>query len=315
MNTRALFSFIALAFGISWLSAGVQYLAGIEYGSKWSVIFTASTVMTGPMIAAFIVRKWIARGSFFEYGWRLKRSDWRGWLLTPVVFIVFVLLIVTVQAIAGNMLHAPSFGTIDMSHQHIKDELAAIAAANPGVPPTIIPPFLNGWVLLAVSIAGGVFAGVTVNLPFCFGEEFGWRGALTYETRRWGFWKANLFIGMLWGFWHAPLILQGHNYPDHPFTGVLMMMLFCTGLAYVLGYIRIRAKSAVACAAFHGMINGSAGGLILLNKGGDSLFGVAGLSGAIAGLLLIAIIYLLDRKRIQRYEEILSESKLVTSAQ
>jgi membrane protease YdiL (CAAX protease family) len=216
---------------------------------------------------------------------------------------------VAVLAVAGNLLQLKNFGVIDMSHQHIKEELQAIAAANPRAMAAVVPPYLDGWVLLLISIVGGVLAGITVNLPFCFGEEFGWRGALAYETRGWGFWKANLFIGVIWGFWHAPLIVQGHNYPGHPIAGVFMMLLFCTGLAYVLGYIRIRAKSVIACAAFHGMINGSAGGLILLSSGGDSLYGVVGVAGGVAGLLLIAIIYLLDRKRIQRYEEILSEPK------
>ena len=32
--------------------------------------------------------------------------------------------------------------------------------------------------------------------------------------------------GVIWGFWHAPLILNGHNYPQHPVVGVFMMVAF-----------------------------------------------------------------------------------------
>ena len=46
---------------------------------------------------------------------------------------------------------------------------------------------------------------------------------LQRELAELGLWKSSWVIGVIWGFWHAPLILQGHNYPQHPWAGVFMM--------------------------------------------------------------------------------------------
>src|SRR5262249_28419015 len=74
-----------------------------------------------------------------------------------------------------------------------------------------------------LALLQGLIAGVTVNAVAGFGEELGWRGLLLRELEGVGFWKSSFVIGVIWGFWHAPLIIQGHNYPEHPWAGVLLM--------------------------------------------------------------------------------------------
>lgn len=44
-----------------------------------------------------------------------------------------------------------------------------------------------------------------------------WRGRATY---------GRLFAtGVIWGIWHVPVIVQGHNYPGHPWIGIPMMVV------------------------------------------------------------------------------------------
>ncbi|MCC5623386.1 CPBP family glutamic-type intramembrane protease, partial [Nostoc sp. CHAB 5715] len=94
-------------------------------------------------------------------------------------------------------------------------------------------------------------------------------------------------IGLTWGVWHAPLILQGHNYPQHHRIGVFMMTISTFLLAPIYSYITIKSKSVIAAAIMHGTINGLAVLPISLIKGGNDL--TVGMTG-LAGFIAIAIV-------------------------
>ena len=66
------------------------------------------------------------------------------------------------------------------------------------------------------------------------GEELGWRGFLLPKLLPIGQWKAILVSGLIWGFWHAPVIAQGHNFPRHPYWGILVMMFACMLLGGII---------------------------------------------------------------------------------
>ena len=119
--------------------------------------------------------------------------------------------------------------------------------------------------------AGGLVAGVSINAVAGFGEELGWRGFLQKELAFLGFWRSSLLIGVVWGLWHAPLILQGHNYPQHRIAGVFMMTILCVLLAPIFGYVRIKAHSVIAAAIIHGTFNATYGLAITLVRGGSDL--------------------------------------------
>jgi uncharacterized protein len=137
-----------------------------------------------------------------------------------------------------------------------------------------------------ISLGLGLIAGVTVNAVAAFGEELGWRGLLLRELEPLGFWRCSALIGLIWGFWHAPLILHGHNYPEHPWAGVLLMTAMTVLLSPLLSYLTIRANSVLAPAIFHGTFNGTAGLAIMVIRGGNVLTtGVTGL----AGLTVLAV--------------------------
>ena len=142
-----------------------------------------------------------------------------------------------------------------------------------------IHPF---WIPLGL----GLIAGGTVNAVAAFGEELGWRGLLLRELEPLGFWRCSALIGLIWGFWHAPLILHGHNYPEHPWAGVFLMTAMTVLLSPMLGYLTIRANSVLAAAIFHGTFNATAGLAIVVIRGGNDLTtGVTGL----AGLTVLAV--------------------------
>ena len=104
-----------------------------------------------------------------------------------------------------------------------------------------------------------------------------------------------LLTGTIWGLWHAPIILNGHNYPQHPVIGVLMMIVFCVLLTPMLMYFRQKSGSVIVPAIMHGTFNGVVGiTLILVTPANDLLYGASGLAGFITLALIDAVIYFYD---------------------
>jgi membrane protease YdiL (CAAX protease family) len=144
---------------------------------------------------------------------------------------------------------------------------------------------------MLLAVAQGLAAGLTVNALAAFGEELGWRGLLHRLLRPMGFWKSSLATGILWGLWHAPIILLGHNFPQHPQAGVPLMVAFTVLLSPIFTWIRDVSGSVIAAAILHGSINALAGLTLVFLKGGSDLaVGMTGLAGltvlAAANLLL-----------------------------
>ena len=147
------------------------------------------------------------------------------------------------------------------------------------------------WIL----ITQGLIAGTTINAVAAFGEETGWRGFLIKQLKDTHFVKAALIIGSIWGIWHAPLILMGHNYPQHPVTGVFMMVVFCVLLTPIMQYLTIKSKSVIAAAIAHGTMNAVAGASIMAVSGGNDLSaGITGLSGFITLIIFSAVFFIYD---------------------
>jgi uncharacterized protein len=117
-------------------------------------------------------------------------------------------------------------------------------------------------VMMILLASQTVLLGPFLGLLITFGEEYGWRGylqpALTKKNRIWGV----LGVGVIWGVWHWPVIWMGHNYPGHPVLGSLLMVLFCIGLAFLLGYAVIKAKGVWIAAFLHALVNQTSGLLI-----------------------------------------------------
>jgi hypothetical protein len=98
-------------------------------------------------------------------------------------------------------------------------------------------------------------------------------------------------VGVIWGVWHWPLILMGYNYPGHPLLGLLLMALYTTGLAVVLGYAVLRSGSIVLAAYLHALNDQVAAFIVAL--GFRPLDAAFSFFIGIYGLITLAIIALL----------------------
>ena len=166
---------------------------------------------------------------------------------------------------------------------------------------------LGGFLPLII-LGQSIIAGLTVNAIAAFGEEFFWRGFLLKQLAKFGWVRSSLIIGFIWGLWHAPLILQGHNYPQHPIIGVPMMIIWCTLLSFPLTYFVAKTKSVFTAAFFHGILNASAGfALLWVSNASDLVAGVTGLSGFIALLILNSILFFIDKKSSQKINYLLND--------
>src|SRR6266404_6026007 len=295
MLSKKVLQFILLTFLISWSVALAAYLLHITYGSILFYVIIAVCYMPAPAYATLILQKLVYRGSLKPYGFTLKNISLRWLLVTTVGFVWFIVLgTFVVIAILGNIFGVALFGRIDFSEAAVLHQVTTFTHGAFGDLPqhSPIPPVA----IFLLSLVQGVIAGFTINLPFTFGEELGWRGLLLRETQTSGFLRSNLFIGVVWGLWHAPIIVQGHNYPGHPLAGIFMMILFTTSLSFPMAYCRLKSRTILGPSALHGMINPLGMLTVFFVVGANPLFGfVAGIAGIAVTLLLTVGICVFDR--------------------
>lgn len=178
---------------------------------------------------------------------------------------------------------------------------AAMEAA--GTPAETLPMPL-GTLMLVQAVQALLLAPV-LNFFTCFGEEWGWRGYLLPKLREQLPTVPTLLVsGVIWGLWHAPLTVIGHNYgvgyPGFPFTGILMMCLFCTVLGVFLSYVTLKSGSCIPAVIGHGAINGFAAiGMYFTADGGNPFIGPAptGIIGIIP-FAAVALIMIIKLKKI-----------------
>ena len=279
MDKKKILIFLAFCFGISWVSAGIFYLCGIDYQSVWGFLF-ATVYMFFPLVSVLLTQLVTGEKPFSDIGisFRLNKWWWLGWL---VIIPLPILLSLPVSALFPGV----SIGTDTDSLKATMDTMQA-----QGLP-------LGPWGVGIVTLLSGFVAGLTVNALFAFGEESAWRGFLHRLLKGKGFWKECLIIGVIWGIWHAPLILMGHNYPEHPVAGVFMMVAFCVLVTPLMVFIREKSGSVIMAAIAHGTIN-ALGGLPIVYLIGykELLSGITGLAGFIVLVVADIVILLLKNK-------------------
>jgi len=274
--------FLILTFGISWSLAIIYWLAGGNTNTMSApYMIMALAFMFTPMLSVIITEKLLLRNSLkktYDLSFRWNRWWWIAWL-TPVVIAVATFG-------AGLLVPGVSFspemeGMFDKFAALLTDEQIE-QMRNTQLP---VHPFF-------ITILQGLVAGLTINAVAGFGEELGWRGLMLQELRSLGFWKMSWAIGLVWGIWHAPIILMGHNYPDHPAAGVGMMIAFCMLFAPFFSLVAIKSRSVIAAANLHGTFNAVGATSIMLLKGGtDLLVGVTGAAGFAVLIILNLIIW------------------------
>ena len=263
--------YIAIAYGLIWGAGLVFYLSGTNVASfAGATQLLASFCMFIPLVATLICQKSSKEPLLRNVGisWKVNRWWFFGWLIVPLIPLLTILF---------------THWTIGLSFNV------------PGVP----LGFMNKPVdMLGITLLSGMVAGVTINALFAFGEEIGWRGYLLKQFEGKNFLTTSIIIGIIWGLWHAPLILLGHNYPQHPQWGVLMMVVLSIPLSFIIQYFRVKSGSVIVAAVMHGTFNALAGMAYIfidMNNWNDLIDASCGLTG-ICSLLVVAIaIFLFDR--------------------
>lgn len=287
MKYRKVLVFIVVTYTLSWTLAGVSYLLGVRYNTPASFIVTIGYMFV-PMIVALLLQKGIYKEPIkapLGLSFRFRNPWWLvAWLLPPAVSFATI----GVSLILPQVEYSPQMaGFIEKFRAFLPPE--QIEAMERQVGTARIHPLITGTLQ-------GLVAGPTINAVAGFGEELGWRGYLQKETKSLGFYRSSVLIGIIWGFWHAPIILQGHNYPEHPLMGVFMMVAWCVLLAPIFSLVRIRTESVIAASVLHGSLNATAGLAILVIDGGtDLLIGVTGLTGFCVLLVVNILLWLHDR--------------------
>ncbi len=281
MEKKKILIFLAFCFGISWLSAGIFHWCGGDYKSVWGFLL-GIVYMLFPLISVLLTQLVTGEKLFSGIGlsFKLNRWWWLGWL---VIIPLIVLLSLPVSALFTGM-------SISGDTEMVRQTMGSLEAQ--GLP-------LGPGGVLVITLLSGLVAGMTVNALFAFGEESAWRGFLHRCLEGTGFWKKCLFIGFVWGLWHAPVILMGHNYPEHPVAGVFMMIAFCMLFTPVMVFIREKSGSVIMAAIAHGTLNALAGISIMYLAGYKELVGsITGIAGFIVLAIADLLIFLFRNNRI-----------------
>lgn len=274
--------YILFAFGISWAiwlglgAIGVPFVIRVSIG------------MFGPALAAILVRV-IRHEGFADAGLRLvgrgRRGAWRMYIAAYIVPPLLIALAIGFALLTGIQHWAYAENLQSTAHALIK----TLADQHQS-----LPKGFTAEQLATISVISSTALAFTLAIPFnmifTFGEEFGWRGYLLPRLAPLGGVRAAIISSIIWGLWHAPvIILNGYNYPGHPWLGVGMMVVFTVALGMIFAWLRFRSGSVWPSTLAHAAYNAQAGfGAILLSSADSLLRAPIGLIGLVP-MLLIAI--------------------------
>lgn len=222
----------------------VVYAVGALVGWVSPAVLAPSPLLASiPLLLAFvglfllIVLRLTAGREAMARVW-LAWGSWRYWLVFGVGFVVYYVVQAALNAVFG---------------------LGGATLA-----PVPAPPGINPDVFRILGAVQSVLLAPFLAIVIAFGEEYGWRGYLQSELFKIGRVRGVILLGVIWGAWHWPLILMGYNYPGHPLLGLVLMALYTTGLAVVLGYAVLRSGSVLLAAYLHALNNQVAAFLVAI---------------------------------------------------
>lgn len=283
MKKAIRFSIILCLF--SWaMFAVVHWGFGMGADTPMGLMVFSSIYMFFPMITALVLQA-IDKEKFNHTG--LVNFKIRGpWLVAWLLPVAMVFLCILVNGLMPGV--ELTYNAEQLINQYnIPEDQRDMVREQMGQ--------LPAWLMAVSVVFSGLLAGITINAIAAFGEEYGWRNYLVHALKEKKFWPAALFIGVVWGIWHFPLILMGHNYPNEPQWGVLMMVVMCILLGVIELYFVLKTKSMIVAAILHGTINAVSGMTIYFTLGGnDFLNGMTGLAGFITMGVTILCLWIYD---------------------
>ena len=297
MNKKRLTIFLVLTFVATWLYCLIFVYPRANAVSAEEVstlqLFTAVTMFI-PAICVIITRL-ITREGFHN---SMIKPNFKGNIKTYLLAYFGPSILTLIGAIVYFLIFPKQF---DINCGYLAETYKAMGV---DIGLTALP--LN-MLMLSQGITAILF-GPIVNFVTCFGEEWAWRGYMVPKmAENMKPLPMLLVSGVIWGLWHAPLTVVGHNYGmgywGYPFTGILVMCLFCTVIGVFMSYITLRTQSCIPAVLAHGAINAFASiGIYFTVDGGDPFVGPAptGVIGMIAfiGLDIFLVKAMMNKKEM-----------------
>ncbi len=272
---RGMIVFVLLTFALAWLPAlaldGTRLGEGRPLVTRLlaSSIYYAATMGWQPLVAMWIVRTWFDPDERLDAG--LRRSRARFILLAGAGAAALLVLAAVVAGVAGLL----GAAVPQALYGNSEPELVAR-------PPSagLLIAFVAAFATALVLIWGQ-----------CISEEIGWRGYfLARLVEGIGTTRALVIHGMVWGLWYAPVLLLASGGTAGPVPpGALVVT--CTLLGILLGWLRLRSRSVVPPAVANAVLTIGAGFPLLLH-GGDAglraaVYGPAGWLPMLAAIALV----------------------------
>jgi len=194
--------------------------------------------MFTPMLSALVVQKLAKRSILGNQGLGFRLGRLRYWVLAPAGCVISILLSFPLSFLMTPGLMA--------SGSEVVANTGRLALPSEGLG-------LTATLLLAFTLT--LTVGPVLNLPIFLGEEVGWRGFMNPRLIALLGRPGLILGGAIWALWHLPMILLGHNYPRHPWLGLLVWVPICICLNILLEAARRAGQSIFPAALSHGIIN------------------------------------------------------------
>lgn len=293
MNHRKLILFTCFAYGLTWLVLlGLQQFSAAESG--FLSTFLTFLYRWGPAIAAVLVARKLYGDPLSHLGLTSKDQIQGKWFFLGIAWAAFLLpFTVMMTWLLSDGLGIDSIGVLDFDSERI------LAVMTPeGSKVEDMPSFfqnMSGGMLLLVTALTQFLMGTSLFVAYTYGEELAWRGFLIQETKTSGFWKSNLFIGVVSGIWYAGILLPKEGLAGESISQFFSVFLFYLSVSFPLSYFARKSGTLLTPACMQGIIMALAGTFMVFVIAEDSAWsGIIGFSGILFSLFSVLVISLRD---------------------
>lgn len=303
MNHRKLILFTSLAYGFTWLVLlGLQQFSTEETG--FLSTFLTFLYRWGPAIAAILVARRMYGDPLTQLGltsrdqikgkWFFLGIAWAAFLLPFTVFITWLL---------SDILGTDFIGTLDFNSDRILAVMTPEGSSAENMPSYF--QSMSGGMLLLVTALTQFLIGTSLFVAYTYGEELAWRGFLVQETKSLGFWKSNLFVGLVSGIWYAGVLFPEGEFQSDSILQFLTVFLFYLSVSFPLSYFARKSGTLLTPACMQGIIMALAGTFMVfvLTEEDTAWSGIIGFSGILCSCITAAILYLRDPDFLSGYRQ------------
>ncbi|MDE7417038.1 MAG: CPBP family intramembrane metalloprotease [Lachnospiraceae bacterium] len=283
VETKRILFFLALCFGVAWVSEIFAVIPMYQRGDV-DVVKEASNMlsqlMLTPALAALVVRIGTREGlaksgfqfNFFEH----KVLFLFGWFGTTVL--TFLGAVIYFLVFRDNF--DPNMTNFVAYSESMADTGTQIDAVN------IVAAYKTDLLIK-------VFTAAVLDMINSFGEEWGFRAYLLPKLyRKFGAVPAMLISGLVSGLWYAPLVAVGYYYgignAGFPVVNIIAMCIFSMVTGVIYSYLCLRTGSIFPAVFAHSAVNVMMSQAALFTFDGGNLFVGPSPTGILSGLPFIA---------------------------